>query len=104
MNAIVRFMKRNYKVLLVVVVLAAALWSFMPKKSSGDPEKDKALLELLQFVIERGHYEPANMDDAFSKGIYKDYITALDPSKRFFLQSDIDDFARSATRTWRSLT
>ena len=98
MNAIVRFMKRNYKVLLVVAVLAAALWSFMPNKSSGDPEKDKALLELLQFVIERGHYDPANLDDNFSKGIYKDYITALDPSKRFFLQSDIDDFSKYETQ------
>jgi len=98
MNAIVRFMKRNYKVLLVVAVLAAALWSFMPKKSSGDPEKDKALLELLQFVIERGHYDPATMDDNFSKGIYKDYIAALDPSKRFFLQADIDEFSKYETQ------
>jgi carboxyl-terminal processing protease len=98
MNAIVRFMKRNYKVLLIVAVLAAALWSFMPKKSSGDPEKDKALLELLQFVIERGHYDPATIDDNFSKGIYKDYITALDPSKRFFLQSDIDEFSKFETQ------
>jgi hypothetical protein len=31
-------------------------------------------------------------DDNFSKGIYKDYIEALDPSK-VFLQSDIDEFA-----------
>lgn len=84
--------------MLVVAVLAAALWSFMPKKDSGDPEKDKALLELLTFVIERGHYDPANMDDNFSKGIYKDYITALDPSKRFFLQSDIDEFAKYETQ------
>lgn len=81
-----------------VAVLAAALWSFMPKKDSGDPEKDKVLLELLTFVIERGHYDPANMDDNFSKGIYKDYIAALDPSKRFFLQSDIDDFAKYETQ------
>lgn len=85
--------------MLVVAVLAAALWSFMPKKAdSGDPEKDKALLELLQFVIERGHYDPANLDDNFSKGIYKDYITALDPSKRFFLQSDIDEFSKYETQ------
>lgn len=91
-------MKRNYKVILCVAVLAAALWSFMPKSNSGDPEKDKVLLELLTFVIERGHYDPANMDDAFSKGVYKDYIAALDPSKRFFLQSDIDDFAKYETQ------
>lgn len=79
--------------MLLVVALSVAFWSFIPKKES-DPEKDKVLIELLTFVIERGHYDPAVIDDNLSKGIYKDYIQALDPSKRFFLQSDIDEFAR----------
>ena len=86
-------MKRNYKVLLLVVLMAVALWSFIPREPKSDPEKDKLLLELLTFVIERGHYNPAAIDDEFSKGVYNDYITALDPSKRFFLQADIDEFA-----------
>ncbi len=91
-------MKRNYKILLLVTALSVAFWSFMPKTKSGnDPEKDKVLLELLTFVIERGHYDPAAIDDTFSKGVYKDYIQALDPSKRFFLQSDIDEFAKYET-------
>jgi len=98
MNAIIKFMKRNYKILLVVAVLSVALWSFVPKKAEGDPEKDKLLLELLTFVIERGHYDPVAIDDKFSKGVYKDYIEALDPSKRFFLQSDIDEFAKYETQ------
>jgi len=97
MNAIITYMKRNYKLLLVVAALSVALWSFIPKEKS-DPEKDKLLLELLTFVIERGHYEPAAMDDKFSKGVYKDYIEALDPSKRFFLQSDIEEFAKYETQ------
>ncbi len=59
-----------------------------------DPEKDKLLLELLTFVLEKGHYNPAAIDDNFSKGVYKNYIEALDPSKRFFLQSDINEFSK----------
>ncbi|HEX8270781.1 MAG TPA: carboxy terminal-processing peptidase [Flavobacterium sp.] len=98
MNAITDFMKRNYKIILVLVALSVAMWGFMPKEKSNDPEKDKLLLELLTFVIERGHYEPAAIDDQFSKGIYKDYIEALDPSKRFFLQSDITEFAKYETQ------
>ena len=93
MNAIIKYMKRNYKVLLLIVALSVALWSFIPKEKS-DPEKDKLLLELLTFVIEKGHYNPAAIDDTFSKGIYKDYLAALDPSKRFFLQSDIAEFSK----------
>jgi len=92
-------MKRNYKILLVVLGLSVALWSFMPKaEKTSDPEKGKMLLELLTFVIEKGHYNPAKIDDTFSKGVYKDYLNALDPSKRFFLQSDIDEFAKYETK------
>lgn len=91
-------MKRNYKVLLIVLGLSVALWSFMPKEKASDPEKDKMLIELLTFVIEKGHYNPAKIDDTFSKGVYKDYLNALDPSKRFFLQSDIDEFAKYETQ------
>lgn len=91
-------MKRNYKVLLLIIALAVGLWSFMPKEKASDPEKDKMLIELLTFVIEKGHYNPAKIDDTFSKGVYKDYLNALDPSKRFFLQSDIDEFAKYETQ------
>ena len=87
-------MRRNYKILLLVMALSLAFWGFMPKAKVVDPEKDKLLLELLTFVIQRGHYDPVAMDDNFSKGLYKDYLQALDPSKRFFLQEDIDEFSK----------
>ncbi len=91
-------MKRNYKILLAVVILSVTLFAFKIKSGvDSNPDKDKLLLELLTFVIEKGHYDPATIDDKFSKGIYKDYIQALDPSKRFFLQSDIDEFSKYET-------
>ena len=89
-------MKRNYKIIALVLVASLALWSFIPKQK-GDPEKDRLLLELLTFVIEKGHYSPAEIDDNFSKSVYKEYIKALDPTKRFFLQSDIDEFSKYET-------
>ena len=54
MNTFLNFMKRNYKIIVAVLALSLALWSFIPKQK-GDPEKDKLLLELLTFVIEKGH-------------------------------------------------
>lgn len=88
-------MKRNYKILLVVSVLAVALWSFIPRqKPAADPEKDKLLIELLTSVIQNLHFDPAAIDDTFSKGVYKSYLEGLDPSKRFFTQADIDEFAK----------
>ena len=99
MDTIINFMKRNYKIILAVVILSVSLFAFKINfNKNDDPEKDKMLLELLTFVIEKGHYNPAAIDDNFSKGVYKDYIEALDPSKRFFLQSDIDEFSKYETQ------
>jgi carboxyl-terminal processing protease len=98
MNTIIIFMKKNYKILVTILLLSVTLFAFKLKSGNEpDPDKDKLLLELLTFVIEKGHYNPAAIDDAFSKGVYKDYIQALDPSKRFFLQSDIDEFSKYET-------
>ncbi|MEW5676907.1 carboxy terminal-processing peptidase [Flavobacterium enshiense] len=97
MNTFWQFMKRNYKIVLLITALSAILWSFMPNKKE-DPEKDKLLLELLTFVLEKGHYDPVAMDDAFSKSVFKEYINSIDPSKRFFVQSDIEEFKKYETQ------
>jgi carboxyl-terminal processing protease len=92
MNAILNFMKKNIKIIAFVVLISAALFSFLPKEEN-DPEKDKALLQLITFVIKNGHFDPKSIDDNFSQSLYKSYVIGLDPSKRLFLQSDIDEFS-----------
>ena len=87
-------MKRNYKVLLVVGILAAGLWSFIPSKKITGDDKDKMLIELLSFVLEKGHFSPIEINDEFSKKAYAAYIESLDPTKRFFIQSDITEFQK----------
>lgn len=92
------FMKRNYKVILLITALSAVLWSFIPNQKKEDPEKDKLLLELLTFVLEKGHYSPVEINDDFSKKVYAKYLDGIDPTKRFFLQSDIDEFSKYETQ------
>ena len=98
MKRIVEFMKRNYKVILLITALSAVLWSFIPNQKKEDPEKDKLLLELLTFVLEKGHYSPVEINDNFSKKVYAKYLDGIDPTKRFFLQSDIDEFSKYETQ------
>ena len=98
MKRIVEFMKRNYKVILLITALSAVLWSFNQKQKKEDPEKDKLLLELLTFVLEKGHYSPVEINDDFSKKVYAKYLDGIDPTKRFFLQSDIDEFSKYETQ------
>jgi len=94
MKNIVEFMKRNYKVLLIVGIISAGLWSFIPSKKASGDDKDKMLIELLSFVLEKGHFSPIELNDSFSKKAYASYIESLDPTKRYFIQSDINEFQK----------
>ena len=84
-------MKRNYKFLVLVLLMAAASCSFTTK-TFNDPNKDKLLIDLITYVLERGHYDAKTIDDGFSKEVYKDYLSAVDPLKRFFYKEDVEQF------------
>lgn len=89
-----KFMKKNYGIFLIGLLLSVTACSFTTKKlDPGDKDKEEALTELVTFVLENYHYSPKDLDKDFSKKVYKEYLKNLDPRKRFFLQEDIDDFA-----------
>lgn len=92
-----RFMKRNYKILVLVLLMAVASCSFTTKEFN-DPNKDKLLIDLITYVLEKGHYDAKTIDDDFSKEVYKDYLDAIDPLKRFFYAEDINKFAQYETK------
>ncbi|AOW20461.1 hypothetical protein LPB138_07140 [Urechidicola croceus] len=85
-------MRRNLKFLIPIVFLVLTLVSFSQKTVSNG-EKDKVLISLLKHVLTNGHYEPKNIDDNFSEKIFNGFIEGLDPTKRYFIQSDIDEFS-----------
>ena len=58
------------------------------------PDKDKLLIEVITYVMERGHYEPKDINDDFSEHVFNSYIEGIDGQRRFFLQSDINNFRR----------
>ncbi|UGU17188.1 carboxy terminal-processing peptidase [Sinomicrobium kalidii] len=84
-------MKRNFVYVLAALLISAASCSFT-NKTFDNPDKDKLLIQLISYVLEKGHFNPAEMDDGFSEKVFDEYIRRLDPSKRYFLQSDIDEF------------
>lgn len=90
-------MKRNYKLLVLVLLFAAASCSFTTK-TFNDPNKDKTLIELIAYVLENGHYDAKDINDSFSKEVYSDYLESLDPLKRYFYASDIEEFQKFEDR------
>ncbi|MCL6216858.1 carboxy terminal-processing peptidase [Zunongwangia pacifica] len=86
-------MKRNLKILVLAVLMAATSCSFTTKKFD-DPNKDKLLIDLITYVLSQGHYDAKEINDDFSAKVYKHYIESLDPSKRFFYKEDIEEFEK----------
>ena len=98
-------MKRNLAYALLVMLIAVASCSFtntsvknafaslgLEDKAFENDDKDKLLLDLITYVLEKGHYEPKNVNDDFSVSVFEDFIDILDPTKRYFLQEDIAEF------------
>ena len=89
-------MKRNYKVLMLVLLLAFASCSFTTK-TFDDPDKDKLLIQVVTFLLQQVHFDPQDINDDFSAKVFTDYLERIDPYKRYFNKSDIDDFRKYET-------
>ncbi len=91
-NKLIDFMKKNYKYLLLALLIAAGFFGF--KKYQQESEKDSSILRRMELVLDNYHYHPQILDNDFSEAVYSDYIKDLDPSKRYFLQQDIDTLSQ----------
>ncbi|MBL7783504.1 MAG: carboxy terminal-processing peptidase [Saprospiraceae bacterium] len=55
-----------------------------------NPQKEAALMRALLQGLDRLHFQPKAIDDAFSKEVYALYLKDIDNSKRLFTQDDIN--------------
>lgn len=90
-------MKRKYNILMLVLLLAFGSCSFT-SKVNNDPNKDKLLIQIITLALEQLHFQPKDFNDDFSKDVYTTYLNRIDPLKRFFLKSDIEEFAAYETQ------
>ena len=59
-----------------------------------DPEKDKILISVLNYMLTRGHYVQKELNDEFSEMVFNNFIDGLDPSKRYFTKNDLKEFSK----------
>lgn len=93
MKVVMKFIKNNVAIAILVLLAATASCSFTKDIDPGDKDKEELLVNLISHVLQRNHYAPADLTDEFSQKVFKNYINDLDPAKRYFLQSDYDEFA-----------
>ena len=81
---------RPFVWILSFILLSGFVFGITLKKEN--PNKDKLLLEIISYVIDRGHFDPKDINDAFSENVYTSYLENIDGQHRFFLKSDINSF------------
>ena len=85
----------RYPSRLAISLVAAGLLSFgvssqaKPIEFSFTEDQSKTTIDIIDKLSTR-HYRNQNFDDDLSSKMLDKYIDSLDPSKSFFLQSDID--------------
>ena len=83
------------RISIIITIITITIFGFkLNNEKLSDPEKEKVLLEIVKYVVERGHYSSIQIDDDLSLKIFDDFINKLDPQKRFFTLSDIKDLDR----------
>lgn len=94
-------MRSRKGLLLLAIILFGGL--FFAFKNSGFGNTDivvtqrQRLLSSVGSILEDLHYSPKNINDAFSKQVFKKFLDELDSDKSHFLQSDITGFQKYET-------
>ena len=96
----------NMKRLPIVIMMVVA-GSFLAFKTMGTntrntsinpPSKYEQILKLVGEMLLQAHYDPQGINDAFSKKIFKKFISSLDQEKNMYLQSDMDALKKFETK------
>ncbi|HWR32941.1 MAG TPA: carboxy terminal-processing peptidase [Chitinophagaceae bacterium] len=91
---------------LPIVILMLVAGSFLAfkttgtgtRKASAPPTKYEQILKLVGDMLEQAHYSPQDINDAFSKKIYKKFLADIDAEKTMYLLGDIDAMKKYETK------
>lgn len=87
----------KYRIVLAGIALA---WFVVPLRLCAEPvpgKHDQLLTQIVCEMFQRGHVTRPQIGDEISKRLFNRFLKDLDPSKMYFLQSDIDDFKKQET-------
>ena len=90
------FKKIKFKKLLMFAPLMTLMFCF--NSPQNDDEKMQTIMVSVKNTLSYLHYNPKPINDAYSQDVYEKYFESVDASKRYFLQSDIDEFKKHNTK------
>ena len=74
---------------LAVLLLSISIIVLAFRGESDEWRRD-LLIKVVTFAIDKGHYEPGEINDEFSEKAFDTYINMLDFGKRFLLKEDVE--------------
>ncbi|SEH93276.1 carboxy terminal-processing peptidase [Epilithonimonas hominis] len=90
------FKKITFKKLLMFAPLMTLMFCF--NSPQNDDEKMQTIMVSVKNTLSYLHYSPKPINDAYSQDVYEKYFESVDASKRYFLQSDMDEFKKHYTK------
>ncbi len=90
------FKKFKLNKLLLFIPLTSLMFCFNSPKN--DDEKMQTIMVSIKNTLSYLHYSPRQINDDYSRDVYTKYFEMVDPGKRYFLQSDINEFASHQTK------
>jgi carboxyl-terminal processing protease len=82
----------RYLVLAIVFIITASYITLKLQETNAatTTTKDEVLEQVIISGLNSGHFKPQEVNDDFSKKIFKLYLERIDFNKRFFIKEDID--------------
>ncbi len=87
-------MFKNFKLNILLLLIPFTCLVFCFNAPKNDDEKMSTIMISVKNTLSYLHYAPKPINDAYSKEVYKHYFEMVDPAKRYFLQSDMAEFAQ----------
>lgn len=88
--------KIKFKKLLMFAPLMTLMFCF--NSPQNDDEKMQTIMVSVKNTLSYLHYSPKPINDAYSQDVYEKYFESVDASKRYFLQSDMNEFKKHYTK------
>ncbi|MAU48996.1 MAG: tail-specific protease [Flavobacteriaceae bacterium] len=86
-------MSKNFFTLLIAFIMCLASCSFV-SKDFDTSDKDNLIIQLITYVLDQAHYLDKEINDEFSEKVFDTFLENLDPYKRYFYASDIEEFSK----------
>lgn len=81
-------------IILAFIVSPAGSFALSKHPPHHNPTKYEKILHDVGEMLEEIHYSPRNIDDSFSREVFKKYLDGVDQEKKILLQSDINSLRR----------